>query len=177
MVHVREAARFVFVKWFRSDDNDSASGVKRRTRLGSSFFTDSPLSHLHCFDQDSKFVYIQTIEHALFSHLCVVLFHSILKQFGFSESQRNGTNFHHDQARWGPKRLVAEIISRFEKKGFSLKGLKLMTVERPFAQKHYEDLLSKPFFGALIGCIPSGPVIAMIWEDAIIVIILNFFNK
>ncbi|KAL9422138.1 hypothetical protein AB3S75_034410 [Citrus x aurantiifolia] len=140
MVHVREAARFLFVKWFRSDDNDSASGVKRRTGL-------------------------------------VVLFHSILKQLGFSESQRNGTNFHHDQARWGPKRLVAEIISRFEKMGFSLKGLKLMTVDRPFAQKHYEDLLSKPFFGALIGYITSGPVIAMIWEGAIIVIILNFFNK
>ncbi|GAY32698.1 hypothetical protein CUMW_274150 [Citrus unshiu] len=149
MVRVREAARFVFVKWFRSNDNDSTSGVKRRTGL----------------------------EHALFSHLCVVLFHSILKQVGFSESQRNGTNFHHDQARWGPKRLVAEIISRFEKKGFSLKGLKLMTVDRPFAQKHYEDLLSKPFFGALIGYITSGPVIAMIWEGAIIVIILNFFNK
>ncbi|KAL9463135.1 hypothetical protein AB3S75_001023 [Citrus x aurantiifolia] len=60
--------------------------------------------------------------------------------------------------------LVGEIISRFEKKGFSLKGLKLMTVDRPFAEKHYEDLLSKPFFGALIGYITSGPVIAMIWE-------------
>ncbi|KAK9180797.1 hypothetical protein WN944_023932 [Citrus x changshan-huyou] len=60
--------------------------------------------------------------------------------------------------------LVGEIISRFEKKGFSFKGLKLMTVDRPFAEKHYEDLLSKPFFGALIGYITSGPVIAMIWE-------------
>ena len=73
--------------------------------------------------------------------------------------------------------LVGEIISRFEKKCFSLKGLKLMTVDRPFAEKHYEDLLSKPFFGALIGYITSGLVIAMIWEGAIIVIILNFFNK
>lgn len=60
--------------------------------------------------------------------------------------------------------LVGEIISRFEKKGFSLKGLKLMTVERPFAEKHYEDLSSKPFFGALIEYIISGPVVAMIWE-------------
>ncbi|KAH9680185.1 hypothetical protein WN943_026914 [Citrus x changshan-huyou] len=60
--------------------------------------------------------------------------------------------------------LVGEIISRFEKKGFSFKGLKLMTVDSPFAKKHYEDLLSKPFFGALIGYITCGPVIAMIGE-------------
>lgn len=60
--------------------------------------------------------------------------------------------------------LVGEIIIRFEKKGFSLKGLKLMTVDRPFAEKHYEDLSSKPFFGSLIDYITSGPVVAMIWE-------------
>ncbi|KDO85472.1 hypothetical protein CISIN_1g031851mg [Citrus sinensis] len=60
--------------------------------------------------------------------------------------------------------LVGEIIIRFEKKGFSLKGLKLMTVDRPFAEKHYEDLSSKPFFGSLIEYITSGPVVAMIWE-------------
>ena len=58
MVCVHEGAGFVFVKWFRFDDNDSASGVKRRTRLGSSFFTNSPLPHLHCFDQDIANMYI-----------------------------------------------------------------------------------------------------------------------
>ena len=39
-----------------------------------------------------------------------------------------------------------------------------MTVDRPFAEKHYEDLSSKPFFGSLIDYITSGPVVAMIWE-------------
>ncbi|KAJ0054662.1 nucleoside diphosphate kinase [Pistacia vera] len=60
--------------------------------------------------------------------------------------------------------LVGEIIGRFEKKGFTLKGLKLLTVERSFAEKHYEDLSSKPFFGGLVEYIISGPVCAMIWE-------------
>ncbi|KAF2321341.1 hypothetical protein GH714_040410 [Hevea brasiliensis] len=59
---------------------------------------------------------------------------------------------------------VGEIISRFEKKGFSLKGLKLMSVERPFAEKHYEELSSKPFFEGLVDYIISGPVAAMVWE-------------
>ncbi|KAJ9680525.1 hypothetical protein PVL29_019757 [Vitis rotundifolia] len=62
------------------------------------------------------------------------------------------------------RNLVGEIIGRFEKKGFSLKGLKLLSVERGFAEKHYEDLSSKPFFNGLVEYIISGPVVAMIWE-------------
>nr|CAD1835059.1 unnamed protein product [Ananas comosus var. bracteatus] len=57
--------------------------------------------------------------------------------------------------------LIGEIISRFEKKGFYLKGLKLMSVERSFAEKHYADLSSKPFFPGLVEYIISGPVVAM----------------
>ncbi|MTV28636.1 nucleoside-diphosphate kinase, partial [Nitriliruptoraceae bacterium ZYF776] len=60
--------------------------------------------------------------------------------------------------------LVGEIIGRFEKKGFSLKGLKLLTVDEAFAQKHYADLSSKPFFNGLVEYIVSGPVVAMVWE-------------
>ncbi|GMP23842.1 hypothetical protein CsSME_00001301 [Camellia sinensis var. sinensis] len=60
--------------------------------------------------------------------------------------------------------LVGEIICRFEKKGFLLKGLKLMNVERAFAEKHYEDLSAKPFFNGLVEYIVSGSVVAMVWE-------------
>jgi nucleoside-diphosphate kinase len=49
--------------------------------------------------------------------------------------------------------LVGEIISRFEKKGFHLAGLKLMTPTRELLETHYEDLSSKPFFPSLIGII------------------------
>ncbi|XP_048230373.1 nucleoside diphosphate kinase B, partial [Ricinus communis] len=59
---------------------------------------------------------------------------------------------------------VGEIISRFEKKGFSLKGLKLITVDRSFAEQHYADLSAKPFFSGLVDYIISGPVVAMVWE-------------
>ncbi|XP_047338268.1 nucleoside diphosphate kinase B [Impatiens glandulifera] len=60
--------------------------------------------------------------------------------------------------------LVGEIISRFEKKGFFLKGLKLLNVEQAFAEKHYADLSSKPFFNGLVEYIISGAVVAMVWE-------------
>ncbi|CAN7012340.1 unnamed protein product, partial [Brassica rapa subsp. trilocularis] len=55
--------------------------------------------------------------------------------------------------------LVGEIIGRFENKGFTLKGLKLIAVDRPFAEKHYQDLSAKPY--SLVDYIISGPVVAM----------------
>ncbi|KAJ1265627.1 hypothetical protein BS78_08G091100 [Paspalum vaginatum] len=60
--------------------------------------------------------------------------------------------------------LVGEIISRFEKKGFVLKGLKLFQCPKDLAQEHYKDLKEKPFFPKLIDYITSGPVVCMAWE-------------
>ncbi|URD81220.1 Nucleoside diphosphate kinase, partial [Musa troglodytarum] len=66
--------------------------------------------------------------------------------------------------------LVGEIIGRFEKKGFYLKGLKMVSVERSFAEKHYADLSAKPFFAGLVEYIISGPVVAMVWEGKSVVV-------
>ncbi|VAI28552.1 unnamed protein product [Triticum turgidum subsp. durum] len=60
--------------------------------------------------------------------------------------------------------LVGEIISRFEKKGFLLKGLKLFQCPKDLAQEHYKDLKERPFFPNLIDYITSGPVVCMAWE-------------
>ena len=42
--------------------------------------------------------------------------------------------------------------------------MKMMTTSTEHAQNHYSDLSSKPFFGALVDYICSGPVVAMVWE-------------
>ena len=60
--------------------------------------------------------------------------------------------------------LVGEIISRFEAKGFTLVGLKFMTVSRELAEQHYDVHREKPFFAGLVNFITSGPVAAMVWE-------------
>lgn len=60
--------------------------------------------------------------------------------------------------------LVGEIISRFERKGFKLIGLKMFQCTREIAEEHYKDLKSKPFFPALVDYILSGPVVCMVWE-------------
>ena len=58
--------------------------------------------------------------------------------------------------------LVGEIIQRFERKGFTLKALKMFRPSKQLAEEHYKDLSSKPFFGKLVEYIISGPVIAMV---------------
>lgn len=60
--------------------------------------------------------------------------------------------------------LVGEIISRFEKKGFKLTGLKLFHCSKELAEEHYKDLNQKSFFPKLIDYITSGPVVSMAWE-------------
>jgi len=42
--------------------------------------------------------------------------------------------------------------------------MKMVQVEKSFAEKHYSDLSTKPFFGSLVDYIVSGPVVAMVWQ-------------
>ncbi|KAI5329188.1 hypothetical protein L3X38_028585 [Prunus dulcis] len=60
--------------------------------------------------------------------------------------------------------LISEIISRFERKGFKLVGIKVVVPTKDFAQKHYHDLKERPFFNGLCDFLSSGPVIGMVWE-------------
>ncbi len=62
------------------------------------------------------------------------------------------------------RNLVGEIVSRFETKGFTLIGMKLMQVSRELAEKHYGVHKERPFFGSLVEFIISAPVVAMVWE-------------
>jgi nucleoside-diphosphate kinase len=62
------------------------------------------------------------------------------------------------------RNLVGEIISRFERKGLRLLGLKMLTFTRELARKHYEEHVQKPFYPGLEDFILSGPVVAMVWE-------------
>eukprot|EP00999_Lentomonas_sp_LEN2_P001185 NODE_2197_length_627_cov_352.662000_g2147_i0.p1 GENE.NODE_2197_length_627_cov_352.662000_g2147_i0~~NODE_2197_length_627_cov_352.662000_g2147_i0.p1 ORF type:complete len:157 (-),score=52.94 NODE_2197_length_627_cov_352.662000_g2147_i0:78-548(-) len=59
---------------------------------------------------------------------------------------------------------VGDIISRFEKKGLKLIAMKMVKISKEHAEKHYEDLKTKPFFGGLVEFVCSGPMVAMAWE-------------
>jgi nucleoside-diphosphate kinase len=60
--------------------------------------------------------------------------------------------------------IVGEIVRRFETKGFTLVGLKLLQVSRELAEQHYDVHKERPFFPGLVEFITSGPVVAMVWE-------------
>lgn len=67
--------------------------------------------------------------------------------------------------------LVGEILSRFEKKGLKIVGLKMLQIPREMAETHYGEHKGKPFFGPLVDYIISSPVVAMVLEgkDAVAV--------
>jgi nucleoside-diphosphate kinase len=58
--------------------------------------------------------------------------------------------------------LVGEIISRFERRGFKLVGLKFVTPTRELAEAHYGEHKGKGFFAGLVDFLTSGPVVAMV---------------
>ena len=68
------------------------------------------------------------------------------------------------------RNLVGEIISRVEAKGFSITKIKMMTLSKDLAEKHYEEHKDKPFFSDLVSFIISGPVVAMQVEGENVVV-------
>jgi nucleoside-diphosphate kinase len=62
------------------------------------------------------------------------------------------------------RNLSGEIVARFERKGLRIAALKLMTMDRALAERHYAEHEGKPFFGELVEFITSGPLVAMVLE-------------
>lgn len=60
--------------------------------------------------------------------------------------------------------LIGEIISRFERRGLKIVGMKMLQVSDDLAQRHYAVHEGKPFFAGLISYITSAPVVAMVVE-------------
>lgn len=64
------------------------------------------------------------------------------------------------------RRLVGEIIRRFEVKGFKLVALKQLHASEELLKNHYAEHDGRPFFPKLLAYVGSGPVVAMVWEGA-----------
>lgn len=62
------------------------------------------------------------------------------------------------------RRLVGEIVSRIEAKGYDIVAMKRMEIPRELAERHYGEHQGKPFFDGLVSFITSGPVVAMVLE-------------
>ena len=68
--------------------------------------------------------------------------------------------------------FAGEVISRFEKKGLKIIGMKMLRMDKKLAQEHYAHLVDKAFYPDLEKFVTGHPVIAFVLEgkDAIEVV-------
>ena len=60
--------------------------------------------------------------------------------------------------------LAGEIISRLERRGLRIAGLRLFQMDEALARRHYAEHEGKPFYQSLIAYITAGPIIAAVFE-------------
>ena len=65
------------------------------------------------------------------------------------------------------RRLIGEIISRFERKGFTISDMRMILPSKDLVKEHYQEHEGEVFYNKLVGFITSGPVVAMIMEGNI----------
>jgi nucleoside-diphosphate kinase len=60
--------------------------------------------------------------------------------------------------------LTGEIITRIERRGFTIAGLRKGVMSTEAAEEHYGEHRQRPFFGELVEFITSGPVVMLAVE-------------
>ena len=62
------------------------------------------------------------------------------------------------------RELAGAIVSRIQKEGLKLIGLKMLHMDRALAERHYGVHKEKPFFKDLVDYITSTPIVAAAFE-------------
>lgn len=57
--------------------------------------------------------------------------------------------------------LIGEVISRIEKRGLIISGMKMMQLDEAILREHYSHLVDKPFFPSIVESMTACPVIVM----------------
>ena len=60
--------------------------------------------------------------------------------------------------------LLGDIISRFEKRGFQIVGMKMLRLSEDFVREHYAAHEGKHFYEPLIRYVIDSPIVAMVLE-------------
>lgn len=59
------------------------------------------------------------------------------------------------------RNLIGEIVSRLEKKGLKIVGMKMMNVEDATLEEHYAHIVDKPFFPGIRDFMKASPVVVL----------------
>lgn len=57
--------------------------------------------------------------------------------------------------------LIGDIISRIQKKGLIIAGMKMMQLDEKILREHYAHLVDKPFFPSIVKSMTASPVVVM----------------
>lgn len=70
--------------------------------------------------------------------------------------------------------LVGEVISRIQKRGLIITGMKMMQLNEEILREHYSHLVDKPFFPGLCASMMASPVVCMVLKG---VDVVSVFRK
>lgn len=57
--------------------------------------------------------------------------------------------------------LIGKVIDRFQQKGLTVNGIKMMQLDEKILREHYAHLVDRPFFPSLLRSMMTTPVIVM----------------
>ena len=60
--------------------------------------------------------------------------------------------------------LVGDIVTRFEKKGLKIVGMKMMRLDEAVLREHYSHIADKPFFPGVSNFMQHSPVVVLCLE-------------
>lgn len=68
--------------------------------------------------------------------------------------------------------LAGDVITRFERKGLAITGIKMMQLDETILREHYAHLVDRPFFPSLVASMTRTPVVVMVLKgkDAVAVV-------
>jgi len=72
--------------------------------------------------------------------------------------------------------LMGEILSRIERKGLKISGMKFAVMEEAKAKEHYAEHAQRPFFAGLVEFITSSPSLSLVVEGKDSIKIMRAIN-
>ena len=68
--------------------------------------------------------------------------------------------------------LIGDVLTRFQRKGLIVSGIKMMQLNEPILREHYAHLVDRPFFPSLLRSMMATPVIVAVLagKDAVAVV-------
>lgn len=69
--------------------------------------------------------------------------------------------------------LIGKVIDRFQQKGLTIAGIKMMKLDEKILREHYAHLVDRPFFPSLVNSMTATPVIVMCLEGKDVVAVVR----